>query len=248
VQRALNDVESARAEAEQANQAKSNFLANMSHELRTPLNAIIGYVDILRFGMAGEMSATQNGLLTDVSQNNARLLALINDILDVAKIESGTTTLLETVAEPREVVIRTTDALRGLLVTKDIELNVVFTDDAPNVVLMDVKKFEQILTNLIGNAIKFTERGGVYVTVCGGPSPDEWQVKVRDTGIGIPTEAQPFIFEKFRQADSSQGTGLGLTIVKGLTDLFGGTIAVESRQGVGTTFTLTLPRNRAKAE
>ncbi|MDZ4769477.1 MAG: ATP-binding protein [Chloroflexota bacterium] len=252
VQTALKAIEVARAEADLANQAKSNFLANMSHELRTPLNAIMGYVDILRYGMAGELTSTQTGLLQDVAQNNTRLLALINDILDVAKIESGTTTLLETIADPQEVVMRTVEALRGLLLNKNIELNVVFTEDAPSVVLMDVTKFQQVLTNLIGNAIKFTEKGGVYVTVDGN-SPDEWHVKVRDTGIGIPVEAKAYIFEKFRQVDSSttrvrQGTGLGLAIVKGLTELFGGEITVESQPHVGTTFTLSLPRNRSRID
>ena len=148
--------------------------------------------------------------------------------------------------------MRTVEALRGLLLNKNIELNVVFTEDAPSVVLMDVTKFQQVLTNLIGNAIKFTEKGGVYVTVDGN-SPDEWHVKVRDTGIGIPAEAKAYIFEKFRQVDSSttrvrQGTGLGLAIVKGLTELFGGEITVESQPHVGTTFTLSLPRNRSRID
>lgn len=246
IREALTQVEAAKQEAEKANQAKSMFLANMSHELRTPMNAIIGYVDILRFGMAGELVQPQLDLLENVSQNNQRLLSLINDILDVAKIESGTITLLETTAETKQIVGDVINSMQSLVIPKGIELKAEFTENAPSLVLIDVRKFQQILTNLISNGVKFTKKGGVYVTV-DGVTPTTWQIKVRDTGVGMPPDAATYIFEKFRQVDNTatrehQGTGLGLAIVKGFIELMKGEISIETQLGHGTIFTITLPR------
>lgn len=248
VKKALLDVEAARHEAEVANKAKSMFLANMSHELRTPLNAIVGYVDILRYGMAGNLAEKQIELLDNVSLNNHRLLSLINDLLDVAKIESGTISVIDTPAELEKTVTEVTTAMQSLATQKGIELQTTFNATAPSLVVCDVRKFQQILTNLIGNAIKFTSQGGVYVTV-EGLGDDHWQVRVRDTGVGMPSDAVDSIFEKFYQIGETaiggqKGTGLGLAIVKGFLEMMQGDVSVQTALGQGTTFSITLPRDR----
>jgi signal transduction histidine kinase len=248
MQQAMIEIDQARAEAESANQAKSQFLAHMSHELRTPLNAIVGYVDILRNGMAGEMSDLQKELLSNTAVNNQRLLNLINDVLDLAKIESGTVQLLETTAEPIQIIDPVIAAMQSLALYKQIDLQVKYCPSAPQLVVIDVRKLQQILTNLISNAIKFTTQGGVYLTVCNHET-GTWEIRVRDTGIGMPEGSEKLIFEKFRQIDhpkirEQRGTGLGLAIVKGLIDLMEGSIQVDTRLGYGTTFIITLPRER----
>lgn len=245
---AVVEMDRARVEAESANQAKSQFLAHMSHELRTPMNAIVGYVDILRNGMAGELSALQKELLANTAVNNQRLLSLINDVLDLAKIESGTVQLLETTAEPRQIIEPVIVGMQSLALHKNIDLQVKYTDHAPQLVVIDVRKLQEILANLISNAIKFTSQGGVYLTVCAN-DPLTWEIHVRDTGVGMPEGMEMVIFEKFRQIDhpkirEQRGTGLGLAIVKGLIDLMEGSIQVESRLDHGTTFIITLPRER----
>lgn len=248
VEKALLEVEAAKHEAELANKAKSTFLANMSHELRTPLNAIVGYVDILRYGMAGNLTEKQLELLDNASLNNQRLLSLINDLLDVAKIESGTISVIDTPTELEKSVTEVITAMQSLATQKGIELQTVFTEKAPSLVFCDARKFQQILTNLVSNAIKFTSTGGVYLTI-DGLDEDHWQVHIRDTGIGMPETAIDSIFEKFYQVSESaigsqKGTGLGLAIVKGFLDMMGGAISVQTTLGQGTTFSFTLPRDR----
>ncbi len=236
----------ARQEADRANSAKSQFLANMSHELRTPLNAIIGYVEIMLAGMAGTFTEKQTELQGYVHVNAKRLLALINDVLNLAKIESGKLEVVATPASPRKVIGDVVDASQSLAQQKNITLKAVFADDVPEVVLCDVQKVQQIVVNLISNGVKFTSTGGVEVKV-GTTNKDNWEVKVIDSGAGMPDDAASYIFEKFRQVDNTvtreqQGTGLGLAIVKSLVDGMDGTIKVETALGKGTTFTLTLPR------
>jgi signal transduction histidine kinase len=249
---ALSELEKTKLKAEAANQSKSNFLANMSHELRTPLNAIVGYVDILRYGMAGEVNEKQSELLNNTAINNHRLLNLINDLLDIAKIESGKMTVLDTTADPRQIVQEVIVSTQSLVIQKGIQLEVAYTERCPSIVLCDVRKLQQILTNLISNAVKFTNSGGVFVTV-DAQDNNTWQLAVRDTGIGMPPDAGSRIFDKFQQLESAlissyKGTGLGLAIVKGFVELMGGSIDLKTELGQGTTFTITLPRDRQKSD
>lgn len=249
---ALSELEKTKLKAEAANQSKSNFLANMSHELRTPLNAIVGYVDILRYGMAGEVNEKQGELLNNTAINNHRLLNLINDLLDIAKIESGKMTVLDTTADPRQIVQEVIVSTQSLVIQKGIQLEVTYTERCPSIVLCDVRKLQQILTNLISNAVKFTNSGGVFVTV-DALDNNSWQLAVRDTGIGMPPDAGSRIFDKFQQLESAlissyKGTGLGLAIVKGFVELMGGSIDLKTELGQGTTFTITLPRDRQKLD
>ncbi|MCU0463757.1 MAG: ATP-binding protein [Anaerolineae bacterium] len=238
----------ARDQALESARAKSSFLANMSHELRTPLNAILGFSGILSSGMVKggtPLEPAQIELLQRIESNGKRLRDVINDILDLAKIESGRIAVTATEARPRHFVEEGVAAMRSLAVNRGIALEVEFAPDAPEVVLTDVRKVNQILTNLLGNAIKFTHEGGVYVNVTGDGR--DWVLKVRDTGIGIPLEAQRNIFETFRQVDETdrreyEGTGLGLAIVRSLAEAMQGRVGVQSEVDKGSTFTVTLPQ------
>jgi signal transduction histidine kinase len=242
----IKQAEAARQEADRANNAKSQFLANMSHELRTPLNAIIGYVEIMLAGMAGTFTEKQIELQGYVHQNAKRLLSLINDILNLARIESGRLEVTAVPALPRKIITDIVISSQSLAQQKNITLQATFAEDMPEAVLCDVQKVQQIVTNLVGNAIKFTQQGGVEIRV-GTTNKNNWEIKVIDTGIGMPEDAPSYIFEKFRQVDSTvtreyHGTGLGLAIVKSLVEGMGGSIQVETALGKGTTFTVTLPR------
>lgn len=242
---AREEAEIARQRAEAADNAKSQFLANMSHELRTPLNAIIGYSEAMTGGMAGEFSDQQLTLLGHIRHNGRRLLDLINDILDLSKIESGHLDVVLAPMSVRPTIQQTVESLRSLAVEKNIKLEVEFTDEVPGVILCDLKKFDQILVNLLSNAIKFTLEGSVVIAASRVDNQN-WQLSVSDTGIGMPPDAAGYIFEPFRQVDGTstrkhKGTGLGLAITKQLIDSLNGTIVVESELGKGTTFTITLP-------
>ncbi|MBW4438363.1 MAG: hypothetical protein KME04_14585 [Pleurocapsa minor GSE-CHR-MK-17-07R] len=236
----------ARQQAETADRSKSQFLANMSHELRTPLNAIIGYDEAMIGGMVGTFTDEQSRLLKNIQLNSRRLLGLINDILDLSKIESGSIEVYLAPVDPRKIIQETVDGLQSLVHEKNITLDVSFSPDVPEVVLTDTKKLQQILVNLLSNAIKFTRRGGVTVTV-DTVDNSHWKIAVVDTGIGMPQAALSYIFEPFRQVDgtetrSHKGTGLGLAISRRLVERLGGTIGVQTEQGVGSTFTVELPR------
>lgn len=238
--------ETERHRAEQADRAKSQFLANMSHELRTPLNAIIGYDEIMLGGMMGTFTDSQTRLLGNIQVNSRRLLALINDILDLSKIESDTLEVFNMPVSPRKILSESVESIRGLATQKNIALELTFSEAVPEIILVDSKKVQQIIVNLVGNAIKFTAQGGVYIEVDVVDKPN-WQFKVRDTGIGIPPDARDYIFEPFHQVDNTdtrqhKGTGLGLSIVKRLVASMNGVITVESTLGEGSTFTVILPR------
>lgn len=242
----IKETEEARREAERANQAKSQFLANMSHELRTPLNAIIGYVEIMLAGMAGSIEEKQREILDHVHRNGKRLLALINDVLDLAKIEAGRQELNYMQASPREIVDDLVFNMRSLAQTKEITLKATIEDTTPDSVEIDVPKITQILTNLVGNAIKFTPKGGVEVQVDRDSDDGFWRIDVIDTGIGMPKDAANYIFDSFHQVDNTdtreyEGTGLGLAITKQLTEQMGGRISVQTQLGEGSTFTVVLP-------
>lgn len=240
----VQQAEQAKQEADRANRAKSEFLAGMSHEFRTPLNAIIGYVDIMLSGMAGAFSEKQTQLQTHIKHNASRLLGMINDTLDMAKIEANRLEMHLSQFSPEEELRQIAESMKSLTDKKQIELNVLTLPDLPPVVTGDLQKTQQIFTNLLGNAIKFTSQGGVAVYI-GRKDAERWMFKVVDTGIGIPEEAFDQIFEMFQRVEQGsakyEGTGLGLAISKRLVDFLGGEISVMSRQRAGSTFTVILP-------
>jgi PAS domain S-box-containing protein len=244
---AIDDLAAAHKRAEEATRLKSEFLANMSHELRTPLNAIIGYTQILLEGMAGELNERQHSNLERVLVNGKDLLRLIDDILDLAKIEAGR---MELVKQPfvlrdwlNEIVAQT----EGLAKEKGLRYEVRVDDEMPVEIVGDADRLKQIALNLISNALKFTEAGHVLIDVS-RDGKYRWTFSVKDSGIGIPSHAQEYIFEEFRQVDGSWqrkhgGSGLGLAIVRNMTLMMGGTVRVRSEVGKGSTFTVLLPLN-----
>jgi signal transduction histidine kinase len=245
---ARRQAEADRRRAEDADRAKSQFLANISHELRTPLNAIIGFDEAMLAGMAGDFTPQQHKLLGRIQHSSRRLLDLINDILDLSRIESGSLEVYWAPMEPHKVIRDSVDSLRSLADAKGIYLDLSIAESVPPVIVTDARKIEQVVVNLLSNAIKFTEIGGVRVVVH-GEAEDAWSLEVADTGIGIPVEAQPFVFDPFRQVDGTlrrkyQGTGLGLSITKRLVEELGGTIRISSAPGVGSTFTAVFPLSR----
>ncbi len=242
---ARQQAETDRERAERADRTKSQFLANMSHELRTPMNAIIGYDEAMLAGMVGDFQPRQIELLRYIQTNGRRLLALINDILDLAKIESGKTELYLVPMRPHLVIGDTVASLQSLAAEKALDLRVTFAAELPGVLMGDAKKIEQIVVNLVSNAIKFTDSGSVLVEVADA-GPDRWQFSVRDTGIGISPDAQETVFDPFHQADNTptrkyKGTGLGLSITRHLVERMGGTITLVSAPDQGSVFTVVLP-------
>lgn len=246
-QQALHESEvrshKARMAAEEANRMKSKFLANMSHELRTPLNSIINFTRIVASGMRGDVNQEQVDYLNRVRANGEHLLGLINDILDLSKIEAGRMELYKQPCQLQDLVTSTLSTIIGLTKGKSVELHHDIEPDLPEV-QADRTRVRQILLNLLSNAAKFTEQGSITARVM--RDGDFLMVRVADTGRGIPPEKLETIFEEFRQADegsdrSYEGTGLGLAICKRLVEMHGGRIWAESTPGLGSTFYFTLP-------
>ena len=232
------------ADLERTNQYKSEFLANMSHELRTPLNSSLILAKLLADNKDGNLTAEQVKFAQTIASAGNDLLALINDILDLSRIESGKIDLQIEALPLLPAVDDVLKTLRPVAVEKGLNLGLEVADSAPPQVSTDPQRFGQILKNLLSNAIKFTERGSVTVTVTS--SEGFLELAVRDTGIGIAAQHQQAIFEAFRQADGSThrkygGTGLGLSISRDLAHRLGGEIRVQSAPGEGSTFTLRLP-------
>ncbi|MBZ5506167.1 MAG: PAS domain-containing sensor histidine kinase [Acidobacteriia bacterium] len=230
-------------EAEQANRLKTEFLASMSHELRTPLHTIIGFSELLTEQLEGPLNEKQHRFVGHISQDARHLLELINQILDISKIESGHLELRREAFDFDHCVGEVLAGIRNHAATKNITLE--NQNSFHDALFADRLRMKEILYNLLSNAVKFTPEGG-RVWLESGREGNSLRVSVCDTGIGIPQQEHPSIFEKFYQVgDSSagvrEGTGLGLPITKHLIELHGGTISVESWPGKGSRFTLTLP-------
>ncbi len=240
------ELEIAKDRAEAADRIKSAFLATMSHELRTPLNSIIGFTGILLQGIVGPLNDEQKKQLGMVRGSAQHLLSLINDVLDISKIEAGQLRMTDEPFDLREALEKTVASARPLAEKKGLALSCAVSDGIDRITA-DRRRVEQVLLNLISNAVKFTERGSVTVE-CRSDG-DQVRISVTDTGIGIRPEDRETIFQAFRQVDSGvnrryEGTGLGLPISRRLVELMGGRIEIESEWGSGSTFSFSLPRER----
>ena len=240
----VKSLDLARREAEEATRMKDLFLATMSHELRTPLNAMIGFLYLMIY--SGQLDKDNQYMAERAQANTQRLLTLINNILDLSRIATGGMEIVPEKMSPRHIAAGLYNDLKLLAQEKDLTLELEVDPNLPDSILQDEARVSQIVTNLVGNAIKFTDKGTVTLTL--KRRDDRFVIQVKDTGAGIPQSKQHLIFDDFFQVDSTstrqkQGAGLGLAIVKRLLLLMGGTINVASEVGVGSTFTVELPLN-----
>ena len=239
----------AKENADFANRSKSEFLANMSHELRTPLNAIIGFSEIIKdqlFGAVGQAQYVEYA--KDIHDSGQLLLSLINDILDMSKIEAGKRALAETVLDVDRIVQSVIRLVAARAKTGKVHLNVQLPKDLPTLYGED-KAVKQIFTNLLTNAIKFTPEGGTVTLSAEVDENNRLEIKVQDTGIGMAPEDIPVALAPFGQIESAlsrkhQGTGLGLPLTKALVELHGGTLEIKSLLNVGTTVKVLFPIDR----
>ncbi|HYX01638.1 MAG TPA: ATP-binding protein, partial [Reyranella sp.] len=243
--RLFTEIQEKSRQLEVASQHKSQFLANMSHELRTPLNAIIGYTEMMADGLYGEVPEKAQGVLERVQSNGRHLLGLINDVLDLSKIEAGQLVLAVEEYSVADMVATVISATESLARAKGLSLTSKLTQGLP-VGNGDARRLTQVLLNLVGNAIKFTDQGGAEIVAA--QRGDRFEISVVDSGSGIAPADQGKIFEEFQQVDNTStrkkgGTGLGLSISRKIVELHGGAITVESEVGAGSTFTISVPIN-----
>jgi len=240
------DLRLATARAKEAARVKGEFLANVSHELRTPLNAIIGFSDMLLMGMSGELNPKQRHKMERLKENGVRLLTLINNILDITRIEARRVEIVNKSFAPRALADRLSEQMSVLAERNGLEFKTHIDPQLPETLISDEQRLEQVVVNLLSNAFKFTEKGSVTLDFDVDADGSNWRVIVKDTGIGIPPHALNVIFEEFRQVDGSssrafKGSGLGLAITRNLVRIMDGYIAVESELGQGSKFTVTFP-------
>jgi signal transduction histidine kinase len=239
------ELENAREIAEAANRAKSDFLSKMTHELRTPLNSILGFSEVMRDGSAGPLTPDQESYLKDIWESGRHLLRIINNLLDVSKIEAGMMKIDLDDFDLKELLEGTLLLFREKALRQQIALSAEISADIA-MITADKTKIKQVILNLLANALKFTPNGGRVGIRASGSSAGV-QVDVWDTGIGIPAEDCGKLFRPFLQLDTSttrkyEGTGLGLYLSRQLVDLHGGSIRVESTPGAGSRFSFTIPR------
>jgi signal transduction histidine kinase len=241
--RLFEEIQDKSRQLEVASKHKSQFLANMSHELRTPLNAILGYTELILDNIYGEAPVRMRTVLDRVQANGKHLLGLINDVLDLSKIEAGQLVLSLNDYSIKEIVHGVYAAVESLANNKKLGFKIAVPPNLPPA-HGDDRRLSQVLLNLVGNAIKFTDAGEIIVEAAAGNGA--YTISVRDTGPGIAETDQAKIFDEFQQADSSQtkakgGTGLGLSIARRIVELHGGRLWVESTPGHGSTFSFTVP-------
>jgi signal transduction histidine kinase len=241
--RLFSEIEENGRQIELASKHKSQFLANMSHELRTPLNSVLGFAEMLADGLYGDLPERANTALGKVQANGKHLLGLINDVLDLSKIEAGQLTLTLDDYAVAQVVQSVVVGTESLARAKGVSLLATAVDGLP-MGYGDERRITQVLLNLVGNALKFTDKGSVVISA--RALNGSFEIDVRDTGPGIAPDQRERIFEEFQQGDDSStrkkgGTGLGLAISKRIVEMHGGTIGVESELGNGSTFRVILP-------
>lgn len=252
VEAKTRDLVLARDKAEESSHAKSLFLSNMSHEFRTPLNGILGFAQMLQMNKEGTLSEKQKGWVTQIVESGSLLLSLVNDVLDLARIESGRVKYEPEEFQPREVFKECYDIIKPMALERDISLKGL--PETERLINVDREKFKHVILNLLGNAVKYGNDKGHIQFGCRGLGQDKLELYVEDDGIGIPRSDLEKIFEPFHRvpdiSSSIEGTGVGLSIVKKNVELMNGLIKVSSTLGEGTCFTITLPaiKNSEKEE
>ena len=235
----------ARDQALEASRAKSQLISKVSHELRTPLGGILGYSELIRDGTFGEVSSGQQKAVSQIIESVNYLSGMVNELLDEAQLTANTSNIRNTPFSPVALLQNASSGMEVLAGKKGIKFIATADENLPNEMIGDERRIRQIMINLMGNAIKFTREGSVSIHLfC--PTEEHWAIQVKDTGVGIPKEAQEYIFEPFRQVHAeitrdNRGIGLGLSITKQLVELMGGRILLESEPGKGSTFTIVLP-------
>lgn len=248
----IKEVQEIAKKANEANEFKTQFIARMSHELRTPLGALLGLAEMLQQNVYGTLSAPQNDIVQRIISNAEGLKQVFSELLDQSQMESGNLRLKEKPFSPETMVRRVNGNYLAMALQKGLSMRVEVNPGLPETLIGDETRIEQILSNLVVNAIKFTKKGGITIRMF-RDSDSHWAMQVKDTGIGIDPENQQQIFEPFRQADENTsrrygGVGLGLAIVQQLVEVMKGSVRLESKPGQGSTFTVYLPIRESEAQ